>query len=105
MLEILHELNSFKLRDKANDIIANASYSFATGVNGDLLILFHDDFVREDYRNQGIYKCLFEARLAFIKATFKLCIVEAYCNKNSLHTYLKHNFIKDEDVTLVRLTI
>lgn len=51
-------------------------------------VYFKHDYVVEKYRNNGIYKTLFEFRLLY----FQDIDIKATCNNNSLSQYLKNGF-------------
>lgn len=55
------------------------------------VIRFKSDWVHPDWRKQGIYKIIFDARLAGVKA-FDVCEINAFCTKMSLPVYLANGF-------------
>src|SRR5690348_9860703 len=60
-----------------------------------------DAWVHEDYRNQGIYRRLWDTRWDYIKENYKDHLVYAWCKKTSLPLLLEKDFIQGETVTYV----
>ena len=51
------------------------------------------DYVRPQFRGQGIYSELFKSRLILIFMTLKPKVLTAYCTPMSLPKYLKEGFV------------
>ncbi|WP_175990565.1 GNAT family N-acetyltransferase [Bacillus sp. Marseille-Q1617] len=57
--------------------------------------VFKSDYVREGYRRRGIYRKLFETRLAYVR-NFNVKLIKASCTKMSLGCFLSYGFTKTE---------
>ncbi len=77
----------FKAYDKNNNIRGFVCLT----INKTLTARFKSDFVLTGYRNRGIYKILFAARMNYAKHT-KLKKATAFCTPLSYPTYIKNGF-------------
>jgi len=60
-------------------------------------IRYKTDFIMPNYRTNGIYKKLFNAREKVKQFKYNDLAVTAYCSKNSINTFLSNGFkIKKE---------
>ena len=51
------------------------------------------DYVRENFRGQGVYSNLFTSRLILIFRELNVSVLTAYCTPMSLPKYLKEGFV------------
>lgn len=59
-------------------------------------------FIEEEYRRQGVYKKLFEARMLYIHRHFSGYEMQAYCNPQSVKMFQDHGFKPHEIIQKMR---
>ena len=59
-------------------------------------IKYHDAWVHPNYRRQGVYTLLWEARDKYAQENFKGQKSYAWCKENSLPLYLKKGYTQKE---------
>lgn len=62
---------------------------------------FMDDWVHPDYRNKGIYKQLWDVRMAYVEENYDDHLIYAWCKQTSLPLFLKRGFEEGETATYV----
>ena len=98
ILEVDKSLILFIATNTKGEIIGKCTLKYRE----ENIIRFQDTFVDEKYRGLGVYRLLFKKRDEYVKNLKNKYVVESYCRKSTVKTFLKNGYEISHTIYLVK---